>query len=53
MNAVMSMKGDGGTMTVADAVAMIHATPSNDRSRYAKEIWTIRKRRGTDKRVPF
>jgi hypothetical protein len=53
MNAVMSMKGDGGTMTVSDAVAMIHATPPDDRSRFAKEIWTIRKRRGSDRVVPF
>lgn len=35
MNAVMSMKGDGGTMAVADAVTMIRATPPEDRSRFA------------------
>jgi hypothetical protein len=53
MNAVTSMKGDGGTMIVADAVAMIHATPPEDRSRFGKEIWAIRRRRGTDSTVPF
>jgi hypothetical protein len=46
MNAVMSMNGDpGGNMRVEDAVAMIHATPPEQRSRFAKEIWNIRKRR--------
>jgi hypothetical protein len=53
MNAVTSMKGEGGTMAVGDAVAMIHATPPEDRSRFAKEIWAIRRRRGTDSMVPF
>jgi hypothetical protein len=53
MNAVMSMKGDGGTMNVADAVAMIHATPPEDRSHFAREIWARRRRRGTDRAVPF
>ena len=28
MNAVMSIKADGGTMTVGDAVAMVRATPA-------------------------
>lgn len=54
MNAVMSIKGDaGGTMSVADAVALIHATPSGQRSRFAREIWAIRRRRGRDGIVPF
>jgi hypothetical protein len=53
MNAVMSMKGDGGTMTVADAVATIRATPPEDRSVFAKEIWQRRRRGGTDRIVPF
>jgi hypothetical protein len=53
MNAVTSMKAEGGTMAVADAVAMIHATPPEQRSRFAKEIWAIRRRRGTDSSVPF
>ncbi len=53
MNAVMSMKGDGGNMAVADAVAMIHATPPETRSQFANQIWGIRRRRRTDKSVPF
>ena len=53
MNAVMSMKGEGGTMTVSDAVAMIRATPPEDRSRFAREIWARRRQRGTDLQVPF
>jgi len=53
MNAVMSMKGEGGTMGVSDAVAMIRATPPEQRSRFAREIWAIRRRRGTDQTVPF
>lgn len=46
MNAVMSMKGDpGGNMAVGEAVAMIHATPPDARSDFAKQIWSVRKRR--------
>jgi len=44
MNAVMSMKGDpGGNMSVADAISMIHATPPDARSSFAREIWNIRR----------
>lgn len=53
MNAVTSMKGEGGSMAVADAVAMIRATSPEQRSWFANEIWAIRKRRGTDGGVPF
>jgi 5-methylcytosine-specific restriction endonuclease McrA len=53
MNAVMSMKGEGGTMPVADAVAMIRATPLEDRSAFARQIWAKRRQRGTDRSVPF
>lgn len=54
MNAVLSMKGDpGGDMPVADAVAMVRATPPDERSKFAKEIWDRRRRRGTDRAVPF
>jgi len=54
MNAVMSVKGDpGGNMPVAEAVAMIQATPPEQRSRFAQEIWAIRRKRGTSERVPF
>lgn len=51
MNAVTSIKGEGGTMSVARAVAAIRATPPEDRSRFAREIWAIRRRRGTDRRI--
>jgi hypothetical protein len=54
MNAVMSMKGDpGGNMEVGEAVAMIHATPAERRSSFAKQIWNVRRKRATDLRVPF
>lgn len=53
-NAVMSMKGDSrGSMRVADAVALIRATPASRRSSFAKEIWDLRRERGTDSSVPF
>jgi len=50
------MKGESSDMAVQDAVAMIHATPPEKRSRFAKEIWRLRRAHGTDKRageVPF
>jgi hypothetical protein len=55
LTAVMSMKGEGSEMSVADAVAMIHATPPAQRSEFAREIWTRRRERGTDRpgEVPF
>jgi len=53
MNAVCSMKGEGGTMDVGDAVALIHATPADQRSIFARQIWSIRRKRGTDTNVPF
>jgi len=53
MKTVMGMKGDSGSMEVADAVAMIRATPPEMRSRFAKEIWAVRRRHGTDRAVPF
>jgi hypothetical protein len=54
MNAGMSMKGEGGTMPVADAVAMIRATTAAQRSRFAQEIWDRRRKRSADQTgVPF
>ena len=56
LTAVTSMKGESADMTVDAAVAMIHATPPEDRSRFAKEIWRKRRAHGTDRRggdVPF
>lgn len=46
MNAVTSLKGEGGNMSVPDAVAMVRATSQAQRSKFAKEIWRIRGRRG-------
>lgn len=43
MNAISSMKSEGGTMTVRDAVAMIRATSAEDRSRFARDIWQRRR----------
>lgn len=43
MNAISSMKSEGGTMTVRDAVAMIRATSPEDRSRFARDIWQRRR----------
>jgi hypothetical protein len=50
------MKGQSDQMPVDAAVAMIHATPPEARSRFAKEIWRLRKAHGTERRageVPF
>jgi len=52
--AVASMKGESDQMTVPGAVAMIHATPASRRSEFARQIWSIRRQRGTDRsQVPF
>lgn len=56
LTAVQSMKGASSEMPVEAAVAMIHATPAERRSRFAKEIWRKRRAHGTDRRgesVPF
>lgn len=50
MAAVMSMKGESDQMGVSDAVAMIHATPASDRSRFAREIWDLRQEHRTASR---
>ena len=53
LTAVMSMKGDSDAMTVPAAVEMIRATPPARRSEFAREIWERRRKRGTDREVPF
>ena len=56
LTAVQSMKGLSDAMTVGAAVAMIHGTPAEVRSGFAREIWRLRRRHGTDGRkveVPF
>ena len=49
VNAVLSMKG-GGTMEPSAAVEIIRATSPEHRSRFAQEIWSLRRERGTDRR---
>ena len=46
MAAVMSMKGESDQMPVDQAVQMIHATPPEDRSHHAREIWRLRREHG-------
>lgn len=55
LNAVLSLRGQGGTMELQDAIAMVHATPHAQRSEFADEIWQRRRARGTAYReeVPF
>lgn len=47
MAAVMSMKGESDQMPVDAAVELIHSTPASDRSRFAREIWRLRREHGT------
>jgi hypothetical protein len=53
MNAITSMKGEGGTMDVGDAIALIHATPASRRSAFARDVWKRRRARGDGGTVPF
>ena len=54
INSVLSIKGDpGGNMPVAEAIQLIRATPPEQRSQFAREIWAKRRQRGTDRSVPF
>jgi hypothetical protein len=54
MAVVESMKGESDQMRVADAVAMIRATPDWQHAAFAQEIWERRRQRGTDRtEVPF
>lgn len=47
--AVKVLRGESGEMKVKDAVALIHATPPARRSRFAEDIWKIRRAKGTDR----
>jgi hypothetical protein len=47
MAAVMSMKGESDQMPISGAVEMIHQTPPGDRSRFAREVWRLRRQHGT------
>ena len=47
VTAVLSMKGESDAMDVPAAVEMIHATPAEQRSHFAQQIWRIRRTHGT------
>jgi len=53
MSAVKSLRGESQDMAPKDAVALIHATPPARRSRFAEDIWRIRRSRGTDTSTAF
>ena len=55
LTAVTAMKGESTAMTVPDAVAMIRTTPPVRRSDFARQIWALRRKHGTDRpdEVPF
>lgn len=56
MAAVMSMKGESDQLPVDVAVEIIHATPPANRSRFAREIWRLRREQGTESqidKIPF
>ena len=57
VQAVMVTKGMGDTMTLNQAIDMIHNTPQSRRSEFAREIWSRRREHGTDTRgggeIPF
>jgi hypothetical protein len=42
--ALLTMKGESDAMTVPAAVEMVHATSADDRSRFSREIWRLRRR---------
>lgn len=48
VTAVLSMKGEG-PMEPSGAVEMIQATPPDQRSRFAQQIWRLRRSHGTDR----
>lgn len=52
-NAVLALKGQGGTMSLQDAISMVHATPHGKRSEFASEIWRRRKKHAAESEVPF
>ena len=52
VTAIQAMKEASDEMPVDAAVALIHATPPEKRSAFAREIWRLRRAHGTDKREP-
>jgi len=53
MEAVKRLHGGDSTFTLADAIASVRATPADQRSDFAREIWRRRRARGTARPVPF
>lgn len=51
VTAVLAMRGQSDAMEPAAAVELIHATPPERRSEFARRIWKIRRERGTDRRA--
>lgn len=51
IQAVLTVKGQGGSMSLPAAVELIRATPPARRSEFAAEIWRRRKERSSE--VPF
>jgi hypothetical protein len=45
MNAVTSLRGEGGTTGVPEAIALIQATPPERRSEFARQVWNTRRNR--------
>jgi hypothetical protein len=50
VTAVLSMRGESDAMDPTSAIEIIHATPPERRSRFAQQIWRLRRQRGTDRR---
>ena len=44
VSAVLAMKGENSDISKADAIEIVHATPADARSRFAREIWRRRRR---------
>ena len=42
--ALLSLKGESDAMTMPAAIEMIHATSQDQRSRFSREIWRLRRR---------
>lgn len=55
--AVLSLRGESDAMPTADAIALIHATPPERRSQFARQIWQKRRAHfgptGRSDSVPF
>jgi hypothetical protein len=47
VTAVLAMKGQNDAMSPAAAIELIHATPADARSRFAHQIWQLRRKHGT------